>query len=99
MELQELKQYLRVEYEEDDSLISSLALSAQSYIKNKTGKTKIKLEAIETDDLFKTCVKMLVAHWYENRGNEVAGSITRKYSHAVDAIIDHISICEDYKNG
>ncbi len=50
---------------------------------------------ITTDELYNTCNKLLISHWYENRGVEIAGTLT-KISHSVDAIIQHIAVCGDY---
>lgn len=90
-----LKNYLRVDHAADDDLIRSMLLAATTYIKNTTGKTLKESVAIEEDALFQTCVKMLVAHWYENRGVEMYGALT-KISHSVDAIISHIAVCGEY---
>lgn len=99
MTIEDLKLYLRVDGNEDDALIESLLTAATSYIQRTTGKTKIVIAGIEsdiaTDEPYNTCIKMLVAHWYENRGVEVIGALTG-ISHSVDALIAHISLCGDY---
>ena len=102
MTLDDVKLYLRVDTSDDDALIQSLITAAETYIKQQTGKTKKIVGAeetdISTDDLYKLCVKLLVAHWYENRGVEKASSrnTIAKISHSVDALVNHISLCGDY---
>ena len=102
MTLDDVKLYLRVDTSDDDALIQSLITAAETYIKQQTGKTKKIVGAeetdISTDDLYNLCVKLLVAHWYENRGVEKASSrnTIAKISHSVDALVNHIAMCGDY---
>ena len=99
MTVEELKLYLRVDGTEDDGLIGSLLTAATSYIQRTTGKTKVVVAGVESDiandESYNICIKMMVAHWYENRGVEIAGNLT-KISHSVDALVAHISLCGDY---
>lgn len=92
--LEDVKKYLRVDLDEreDDHLILSLIAAAKSYIEGQTGKTYN-----PQSELWNTLIKMLTAHWYENRGNEITGTISNKISHAVDAIVNHIAMCGDYQ--
>lgn len=60
--LQEVKSFLRIDVSEDDTLISSLVIAAEDYIKTAT-----RPDVDKTTDLYKTAVKLLVANWYENR--------------------------------
>lgn len=102
MTLDDVKLYLRVDTSDDDALIQSLITAAETYIKQQTGKTKKIVGAeetdISTDDLYNLCVKLLVAHWYENRGVEISGGrvAVTKISHSVDALVSHIAMCGDY---
>lgn len=100
MTVDDAKLYLRVDTSDDDALIQSLITAAESYIKQQTGKTK-KIEGTEekdisTDELYNICLKLFVAHWYENRGPEAVGTVVARFSHSVNAIIHHISMCGDY---
>ncbi|MEG1603791.1 MAG: head-tail connector protein, partial [Cloacibacillus sp.] len=85
----------------EDALISAQLAAAESYIKGKVSKTQ-RLSAreplaIEDDSLYQQCVKLMVAHWYENRA---ISSTTRTtvigIQHTVDAIVAHIEGCGDY---
>ncbi len=68
--LEEIKNYCRIDIEEDDQLIQGLITAAEEYLKNATGK-----EYPETDtdgnvadySLEKIYLQLLVAYWYENR--------------------------------
>ena len=107
MTLEEAKLYLRVDMDDDDTLIQALITAAESYIAQQTGKTKILAgadengqpiyEDIKESELWKLAVKLLLAHWYENRGVETSGRVTAtKISHSVDALVKHIAMCGDY---
>ena len=91
----DIKLYLRVDHTADDTLIAALLTAATAYVKNQTGKTLIGTTAITEDEVFRLCVKLLCSHWYENRGIEIPGSLT-KITHSVDAIVHHIAMCGEY---
>jgi uncharacterized phage protein (predicted DNA packaging) len=105
MTLEDAKNYLRVDTDDDDALIQALITAAESYINQQTGKIK-KIVVVDgeptetdiaTDELYNLCVKLLLAHWYENRGVETSGKATiTKISHSVDALVNHIAMCGDY---
>lgn len=108
MTLEEAKNYLRVDTDDDDALIQALITAAESYINQQTGKTKMIVgtgedgqpvyKDIKESELWKLAVKLLLAHWYENRGVEKASSrnTIAKISHSVDALVNHIALCGDY---
>lgn len=102
--LDEIKLYLRAG-DDDDITIAALMAAATGYVNGQTGKTQVKTgvdadnlpvyDEIATDELYNQAIKLMVAHWYENRGVEVPGQLTR-ISHSVDALVSHISLCGDY---
>ena len=81
--LEEIKNYMRIDDDTDDSLINSLIESANIYLLNAG------VQNFE-NDLYKLAVKMLVLHWYENR--EVIGE-ARKLSFSLDNIITQLKYC------
>jgi uncharacterized phage protein (predicted DNA packaging) len=106
MALNDAKAYAKIDINDDDPLIQSLIASATTYINGKTGKTKVKTgidkstglpiyDDISKDELYNLCIKMLVAHWNENRSPQVPGTLT-KVEFSVDALISHITLCGDY---
>lgn len=99
MELEEIKNYLRIDGDADDIALESMFTAAVSYIKNTTGKQSVKnggkLISIESDQLFCMCVKMLIAQWYENRGEQVQASMTN-VKFAVSDMLQHIQYSEVY---
>lgn len=60
MDKEEVKQWLRIDGEDEDSTITMLMMAAESYLKNATGLPV-------TDDLSKLFCMVLISDWYENR--------------------------------
>lgn len=61
MELSEVKNYLKVDLDDDDSLISMMITAAEHYLIN-AGVT-----IDNTDPLVKVALLALICDWYENR--------------------------------
>lgn len=77
--LEEVKNYLRVDLEEDDTLIESLMEAAESYLKNATGKDYPKEDSEGNQpgyELEKVYLKLLIAYWYENRSAVSKGKMS-----------------------
>jgi uncharacterized phage protein (predicted DNA packaging) len=81
MDLEELKLFLRIDGEEEDSLIEGLQLGAEEYLTN-AGIIKD-----YTKELYKLAIKILVSHWYENRSVETIGKNVSKISFGLDTIL------------
>lgn len=77
----EIKEFLRVGFDEDDDSIFSLIIAAESYLENAG--CLINYENF----LFILAIKILVAHWYENR--EAVGN-SNKLSYSLDNIITQL---------
>ena len=68
--LKEVKEYARIDIDEDDRLLETLIVSAEEYLRNATGK-----EYPETDEsgrminyaLEKIYLQLLIDYWYEKR--------------------------------
>ncbi|MCQ4763232.1 head-tail connector protein [Cloacibacillus evryensis] len=100
LSLEDIKLYLRVDDDAEDALILAQLAAAESYIKGKISKTQ-RLSGgeplrLEDDPLYQQCVKLMVAHWYENRTISAVGTTVIGFKHAVDAILAHIEGCGDY---
>ena len=89
--LAEAKDFLKVEqdYTTEDNFINSLIIAAESYINNATGKT-----FVNTNELAKLAVKILMTHWYENRQIDAFTSVN-KLSFSLDCILTQLSYCEE----
>lgn len=79
--LEEVKQYARIDIDEDDPLLETLIVAAEEYLKNATGR-----EYPETGSdgepvnyvLEKIYLQLLIAYWYEKR--TPAGSVGEDFS-------------------
>lgn len=61
-DLEEVKQWLRVDSNDDDTLIQMLIAAAKKYFKNATGK-----EYQDGNELATLYCLTLISDWYENR--------------------------------
>jgi uncharacterized phage protein (predicted DNA packaging) len=59
--LEEVKHFLRIDFDDDDELLNSLIVAAEEFVRNST-----RPDVNTSSDLYKTALKQLVAHWYEN---------------------------------
>lgn len=90
--LEEAKVYLKVESNvtDEDELITALISAASEYIQNATGK------ADSGSKIYELCEKILVAHWYENRGVATTANII-EMPHTVQAMLAHIKLSAAYE--
>lgn len=74
--LEELKEYLRIDWDYEDTFLSSLILIAKDYITAATGK-----EFDEANPKHKLAAFLICSHHYENRSPVVnSNSKTLEYS-------------------
>lgn len=86
--LKEVKDYARIDIDEDDGLLESLIAAAEGYLKSATGK-----EYPETDrhgnrisyELEKIYLQQLVIYWYEKR--MPVGGVGEDFSYATRSIM------------
>ena len=72
MTLEEVKSYLRIEYEEDDILLANLIEVSEEYIDSCVGIAyKSDEKAMNLANLLQ---KKLIADMFENRGTEISNS-------------------------
>ncbi|KWU66043.1 DNA-packaging protein [Bacillus mycoides] len=85
LKLEEAKEYLRVDGDEEDSLISSFITAAEIYIKNATSKN-VDLKS----ELAKLAARILISHWYENR--EAVGK-AEQLAFSLQSILVQLQYC------
>ncbi len=86
--LKEVKEYARIDIDEDDPLLETLIAAAEEYLKNATGK-----EYPETDAegnktnyvLEKIYLQQLIAYWYEKR--TPAGGVGEDFSYMTKSLM------------
>ncbi len=79
--LAEVKEYARIDIDEDDALLETMIAASEEYLRNATGK-----EYPETDEngskinymLEKVYLQLLIAYWYEKR--TPAGGVGEDFS-------------------
>lgn len=77
MTLEEIKSYLRIDYEEDDDILTELIAVSEEYINSCVGTAyKKDIKAIKLANLLQ---KKLIYDMYEKRGTEIANN-TKKDS-------------------
>lgn len=79
--LEEIKNYLKVDTDEDDLLIQGLIEGASQFLVNATGKTEYK----GSEKIADTFIMLLVAEWYENR--EYTGKLTNRIKPIITSMI------------
>ena len=86
--LEEARNWLRVDSEEDDILIHSLIKAAESYLKNATG-----IEYDNTNELAKLFCLVLIVDWYDDR--EMVGEASEKVRHTINSILMQLTYGSD----
>jgi uncharacterized phage protein (predicted DNA packaging) len=90
VDLEFTKEYLKVDYTDEDNIINALIVAAYSYIETMLG-YKIKDEWPITEEIpgeLTVAFLMIVAHWFDNRQFQTAGTLGVEINFAVSAIID-----------
>lgn len=87
MDLERVKQHLRVDYDEDDVYISNLIDVSEIYIESCVGEQyKTDTKAVKLADLLQL---KLIQDMYDNRGTEIANKT--KKDMIVTTILDKLS--------
>ena len=89
LDLAFVKEYLKVDYSDEDMLISSLIIASKSYIEAMLG-YKIVERWVLTEDIpeeLTIASLMIIANWFDNRQLQTAGILGDEIGFAVSAII------------
>jgi uncharacterized phage protein (predicted DNA packaging) len=78
--LDEAKSWLRIDFSEDDALLSSLISASETYLKNATG-----IEYDNSNHLAKLFCMVLISDWYENR--ELVGRASDQVRPIINSIL------------
>lgn len=87
MTLEEIKKYLRIDYEDDDDILSELLVVSEEYINSCVG-TGYKSDK-KAMKLFNLLQKKLIYDMYEKRGTEIANNTKKDI--IVTTILDKLS--------
>ncbi len=89
VDLKKAKEYLRIDYDEDDEFIRSLIAASKIYMENAIGPFK-------PNELTDLAQLILIEHWNDNRS--LVGAVSEVIQHSVDAIIFQIRYCSPLEN-
>ena len=84
MTLGDLKLYLRVDSDDLDHEIEVMQQAAEQYLENAGVSTNAENKLVDI------CTKILVAHWFENRGTVMIGNTTNELDYTLDNIITQL---------
>lgn len=86
MELSYIKKYLRIDFDDDDEVLEGLIESAKAYVLEATG-----VKYSEKDLTYKSLIKFITAHWYENR-EIVSDKQFNEMPYSISCLLTHIGI-------
>ncbi|KGN00846.1 phage gp6-like head-tail connector protein [Clostridium phage CWou-2020a] len=95
MKLNEIKEYLKIDEDYEDSLLNELIEASEVYIESMVGESyKANKKLIKLADLLQ---KRIIADMYENRSTTVGQDV--KQDRITTSILEKLSNCtEDIKN-
>ncbi len=82
----DIKAYLRITHNIDDSFLANLMETSKAFIKEQTG-----VEYTAGDKVYEQCILFCVAHLYDNRAS-VSEKAINEIPYTLDALIRHIKI-------
>lgn len=88
MTLDEVKSFLKVDYEDDDALLTGLIKASEQYLKNATGKT-----FEETNELAKFYRLVLINEWHFNRSMMEKKDVSEKVRFTLQSILLQLEFC------
>lgn len=74
--LEEAKNYLRIDYNEDDTLLQSLMIAAIDYLKDAIDDFDTKVEKDKFKSRAKIIALVLLQDWYDNREHAESKDLT-----------------------
>lgn len=87
--LDEAKEWLKVDYTDEDNDIQLLIDSAESYLYNATGKT-----FDNTNALSKLYCRVLITDWFENKGLMEDKNVSEKVRFTLQSIMTQLQYCD-----
>lgn len=90
LDLPFVKEYLKVDFEEDDMLIETIIVAAQSYVQTVLG-FKVNEFILNSEEIpveLTIAALMLISHWYDQRQIQTVGTLGVEISFSVGALLD-----------
>lgn len=99
MNVTPIADYLRLTDDSETALLEEIVLSAELFIQRVTGKTQVVVggtaSPIADDLIYQRALKVLSAHWFENRGAESETAL-HKLSFSLQHLINFITLSGEY---
>lgn len=92
--LEEAKDFLKVDYGDEDIFIQDLINASEQYLKNATGKT-----FDSSNKLAKLYCKVLVNEWFKDRGLMQDAKTSDKVRFTLQSILMQLKNCEASESG
>lgn len=87
--LDKVKQYLKVDYDDDDTTLNLLIASAKKYVTSATGYTDV------TEPRIQLLIMVLVKDWYDN-GSYTTDRVSQSASYTIKSILRQLRLeCDD----
>lgn len=86
MELNEIKNYLRINHNVDDCFLENLSVFAEKLIEEQTG-----VQYCNNDEIYKMALLQVIAHFYDKR-EAVSEKTNIVVPYTMDCLIKHIGI-------
>lgn len=86
MNLNYIKSYLRIDFDDDDSYLSDLINISKNFIKEQTG-----VDYSATDLVYNQALLFMIAHYYENKTSFSEKSISQ-VPYTLDCMVKHIGM-------
>lgn len=90
-ELEQLKSYLRIDHDDEDSDLKRFYKRAKISIKNKVG--SIDLDNEDAKEQFEQACALLVEHWFDNRQAFRIGNMSYEIPHSLDSLLRELRYC------
>jgi len=87
--LQETKDFLKVDYDDEDEYINSLIGASEQYLKNATGK-----DYNSTNQLAKLYCRVLINEWFKDRGLMQSEKVSNQVRFTLQSILLQLKNCE-----
>lgn len=89
LNLDDAKRFLQVDYDEEDTIIESLIVACELYLKNATDKN-----FTSKNELAVLYCKVLINEWYNNRELMGQKTVSEKVRFTLQSILFQLQYCE-----
>lgn len=89
IDIHDVKTFLKIDYDDEDTIIEGLIMASELYLKNATGK-----EFTNKNSLAVLYCKVLINEWYNNRELMEKKNVSDKVRFTLQSILLQLQFCE-----